>query len=112
MGRLVYDSTTSINLDDRTLAHLQIVIGAKLRRGESFPFRWKLPDGAGGPPGSLWIAPGISLYFRYDESRLPNINLDWISALTASSNSDAGLRLISEPIAAQDDVRDERVGRL
>lgn len=38
MGKLYYDSTLNTDIDDRTLAHLQVVIGAKLRRGESFYF--------------------------------------------------------------------------
>lgn len=41
MGKLVYDSTFTAEFDDRLLTHLQIVIGMKLRRGESFMFSWK-----------------------------------------------------------------------
>ena len=33
MGKLTYDHSLSVDFDDRTLAHLQIVIGMKLRRG-------------------------------------------------------------------------------
>ncbi len=98
MGRLVYDSTTSINVDDRALAHLQIVIGAKLRRGESFPFLWKAAESLGGGVNSLWMAPGISLHFKYFGSRPPSINYDWLDALIRTSNSDAGLRLMDELI--------------
>ena len=36
MGKLTYDSTLTVDFDDRVLAHLQLVIGAKLRRAESF----------------------------------------------------------------------------
>jgi hypothetical protein len=35
MGAFNYDSTLKVDFDDRVLAHIQIVIGAKLRRGES-----------------------------------------------------------------------------
>ena len=96
MGQLVYNSSTWVDMDDRTLAHLQIVIGAKLRRGEGFPFRWALDSDEGEVDG-LWIAPGISLRFAYDRSELPQINLDWIDALTASANSDFGLQVVPEP---------------
>jgi hypothetical protein len=41
MGKLAYDRSLTIDFDDRTLAHLQIVIGMKMRRGESFYFSWK-----------------------------------------------------------------------
>ena len=35
MGKLTYDSTMTVDFDDRVLAHLQLVIGAKLRRAET-----------------------------------------------------------------------------
>ena len=41
MGRLIYDNTTAVEFDDRVLAHLQLVIGTKLRRGEGFFLNWK-----------------------------------------------------------------------
>ena len=40
MGTLTYDSKLSASFDDRVLAHLQIVIWAKIRRGEPFSFTW------------------------------------------------------------------------
>lgn len=93
MGKLIYHSEISMDFEDRVLAHLQIVIGTKLRRGESFIFSWRV-DGAG---NTLWLAPGIPLHFKYDGSRLPPINHAWIKALTASANSAGGLHLIPEP---------------
>ena len=99
MGRLVYDSTTTINMEDRALAHLQIVIGAKLRRGECFPLRWKASESLGGGMNSLWMTPGVSLHFNYFGSRPPQINLAWIEVLVASSNSEGGLQLVPEPSA-------------
>jgi hypothetical protein len=41
MGRLTYDSHFSVDFDDRTLAHLQLVIVAKLRRNEAFFLSWR-----------------------------------------------------------------------
>jgi hypothetical protein len=38
MGRLTYDSTNIVDFEDRLLAHLQIVIGRKIRFGQSFYF--------------------------------------------------------------------------
>lgn len=41
MGTLFYgDNRFAIGIDDRSLAHLQLVILAKLRRDESFSFTW------------------------------------------------------------------------
>ena len=44
MGKFIYDGNIKVDFEDRLLAHLQAVIMAKVRRGESFPFTWK--DGA------------------------------------------------------------------
>jgi hypothetical protein len=104
---LVYDSTTTINMEDRTLAHLQIVIGAKLRRGECFSLRWKSAESMGGGLNGLWMAPGISLHFKYFGSRPPRINAAWIDALASSSNSDAGLQLVPEPAEPSETALDQ-----
>jgi hypothetical protein len=109
VGRLIYDSATTINMEDRTLAHLQIVIGAKLRRGECFPFRWKAAESLGGGLNSLWMAPNISLHFKYFGSRPPRINMAWIDALALSSNSEAGLQLVPEPTNAPEESKTENV---
>jgi hypothetical protein len=107
VGRLTYDSTTSINMEDRTLAHLQVVIGAKLRRGESFPLRWRSAESLGGSINSLWMAPGVSLHFKYVGSRPPRLNREWLDALVKSSNSEAGLQLMPEPAEPSANARSE-----
>lgn len=108
MGRLIYNSTTQVSIDDRILAHLQIVIGAKLRRGESFYFSWKDPD----RPiehETLWLTPNTSLHYKYHESRLPTINRAWVVALAATSNAGGGLHLVAEPPdTGQDEDGDRR----
>jgi hypothetical protein len=38
MGKLTYGSTNTVEFDDRLLTHLQIVIGMKIRNGQSFYF--------------------------------------------------------------------------
>ena len=43
---LVYHSTTTLMIDDRVLAHLQVVIINKLRRRESFTFTWRDEGGS------------------------------------------------------------------
>jgi hypothetical protein len=47
MGKLVYAGTTEIGFEDRVLAHLQIVIGLKLRRKEGFFFSWRDDQASG-----------------------------------------------------------------
>jgi hypothetical protein len=97
MGKLHYDSALTVDFDDRVLAHLQIVIGAKLRRGESFYFSWKDDPAVGDGRSTIWLAPNIPLHYKYFGSRLPSLNREWILALSASSNSASGLQIVPEP---------------
>jgi hypothetical protein len=100
LGKILYgDSGIEIPFDDRDMAHLQIVIGAKLRRKESFFFSWRDdPAGAGGH-NALWIDCAIPLFFRYFGSKSPTINREWIAILAESSNSPGGLQFTPEPEA-------------
>jgi hypothetical protein len=99
LGTLTYDSKLSATFDDRVLAHLQIVIWAKVRRGEQFAFSWT--DGESERNGygrtSIWISPNISLSFQYFGSKMPLINGEWIEALTRSANTAGGLHIVPEP---------------
>ena len=97
MGKLIYDSTMTIDFDDRILAHLQVVIGAKLRRGESFFFSWKEDNRIGDGRTSIWLQPTIPLSFKYFGSRTPSINRLWIEALMTAANSANGLHILPEP---------------
>ncbi len=98
MGILIYGNTgLQIELDDRVLTHLQVVIIAKLRRNEGFPFSWRDPESTGDGRGSLWLHSSIPLYFRYDSHETPKINRTWLEILTISSNTAAGLRVVEEP---------------
>lgn len=96
MGSLNYDSRITVELDDRTLAHLQLVIWSKLRRGEHFSFTWT--DESTTPRRtSVWCAPNIPMVFEYDQSDPAELNPRWMELLTKSANSGAGLRLLPEP---------------
>jgi hypothetical protein len=101
MGSLVYPTGRSdpINFSDRTLAHLQIVIGSKLRLRQSFFFSWVEPVGAGGGRGSIWLDANIPLAFNYESSERYKINREWLELLMASANSSVGLQLVAEPVA-------------
>jgi len=97
VGTLTYDSKLSGTFEDRLLAHLQVVIWAKVRRGESFAFTWDDQQRAGYGRSSIWISPNISLAFQYFGSRTPAVNRAWIEALTKSANSAGGLQVVPEP---------------
>ena len=86
-----------IVFDDRVLAHLQIAIGAKLRRHESFFLSWRDESETGSGRSSIWLDSAIPLYFRYFGGRTPEINREWITILMDSSHSSAGMQLLREP---------------
>ncbi|NQX13766.1 ATP-dependent DNA ligase [Microbacteriaceae bacterium VKM Ac-2855] len=97
MGRLIYDSSLEVDFDDRLLAHLQIVIGQKLARSESFYFSWKDSLSVGDGRSSIWLHPAIPLRFKFLGGRPPAINPEWVRSLLADSHTPAGLRISPEP---------------
>ncbi|MFM9921301.1 ATP-dependent DNA ligase [Lacisediminihabitans sp. H27-G8] len=105
MGALYYgDARVAIAIDDRTLAHLRLVILSRLRRGESFPFSWEKPADEGSGRGTIWLHPSIALAFDFSGSREPSVNKTWIDALLICSMSLAGLRAVDEPPEKHDPV--------
>lgn len=97
MGKFIYDSTTKVDFEDRLLAHLQLVIGAKIRRGEGFHFAWKDDPSIGNGRTMVWVHPGLSLVYKFYGSRQPEINRAWIEALMYTANSPTGLYAVPEP---------------
>jgi hypothetical protein len=97
MGRFIYEGGVKTEIEDRSLSHLQLVITAKLRRGEPFSFTWREDPSVGGGRTTVWIHAGSSLVFKYHGSRQPSISRDWIDALAFTANSPSGLYLAPEP---------------
>jgi hypothetical protein len=99
MGKLLYGAKFEMLIEDRPLAHLQLVIASKIKRGERFFLSWVDAKEEGGGRTVLWIEPSISLVFRYSKPNMPSINREWLAELTESANSAQGLRLLEEPAA-------------
>ncbi|KAA9084952.1 DUF7882 family protein [Microbacterium radiodurans] len=98
MGRFIYGTQrTRIEIEDRALAHLQRVIGNKLRRNERFFFSWKEDVSVGGGRRTVWVHHGADLEFAYYGSRTPSMSRDWLEALNTVANSSTGLYLVPEP---------------
>ncbi|KHK96522.1 ATP-dependent DNA ligase [Microbacterium mangrovi] len=97
MGKFVYDQSVKVTFDDRVLAHLMVVIGAKLRRGEAFHFTWREDLSVGGGRTTVWVHPGVSIVYKFSGSRQPALNRAWIDALAMTANSPSGLYVVSEP---------------
>lgn len=98
MGRFVYENGQEVEIEDRALRHLQMVMTSKLRRGEPFAFRWKDDHSTGGGRTTVWIHAVSNLVYRYHCSRQPQIKRAWVDALAQTANSPSGLCLVSEPV--------------
>lgn len=109
MGKFVYEGGVKTEIEDRALTHLQLVITAKLRRGEPFPFSWREDASVGGGRVTVWVQPGSSLVFKYFGSRQPAVNRAWIEALAFTANAPSGLYLVPEPAEAGEHVGDASI---
>jgi hypothetical protein len=95
MGKLQCGCAFEVDFDDRLLAHLQAVIGDKLRRGESFFLTWH--DEVGGGISTVWLERGAPLAFRDRGGGVTDLNDEWVSILAESADSPQGLRVTEEP---------------
>ncbi len=100
MGHMLYGSTpTAIELDDRTLAHVELVTLAKLRRNESFALTLDAPDGS---RSTYWLNAGSPLEFHFTVGR-QEINREWLDLIIDTANSTGGMRLVPEPETTKGD---------
>jgi hypothetical protein len=100
MGSLLYGGVL-VDFDDRLLAHLQIVIVQKLRRGEGFLMSWR--DATEGAKGysAIWLHPAQHLFFKFDGLWDGALNEDWIDQLNLAANSSRGLLIMEEGSRAE-----------
>jgi hypothetical protein len=97
VGTIFYGgSETPIQIEDRALAHLKVVIATKLRRNESFTLSWRHPDDAPGGRSTIWIEPSIPLRFVFDSPEVPELNRAWVEELANSASSSGGITLLPE----------------
>lgn len=95
MGQLAYDHIgPAVDIDDRTLAHLKVVITAKLRRNESFTLSWTNPDAHGRT--TIWMHPSIPVGFDFDGPEPTDLNRQWIKQLADSAVGAQGIVLTGE----------------
>ena len=98
MGKFIYGTPSiTVEFDDRVLAHLQVVILAKLRRGESFTFSWEYSSSHGGGHSSVWLHPAIPVQFDFEVKKDPALNRAWLEELVQLANTPAGLKIVPEP---------------
>ncbi|MDD7928866.1 DUF7882 family protein [Microbacterium thalli] len=88
MGQLHYgNSDTRIEIPDRLLAHLKVVIATKLRRNESFMMSWTNDESR----SSIWLQPSIPLRFVFDTADMEVLNPQAVRDMANAATSSAGL---------------------
>jgi hypothetical protein len=103
MGYLIYGRKGGrVAIEDRALAHLQIVMTSKLRKGEAFAFSWTDVAEEGAKRDTVWLHPSSTLRFRFAGRRIPALNPLWLEQLAELTDSDTGLHYVPEPITSLD----------
>lgn len=95
MGTLFYGQF-DVDIDDRLLAHIQIVMVNKFRRGEALLMSWIDAPSIGDGRSAIWLNPHVPVYFKFLGSRAPGIDREWLAILTESADSSTGLVLQDE----------------
>lgn len=102
MGKLIYDGEERpIFVEDRTLAHLKVVVAMKLRRHESFIVSWHHSGSEPGGRSSIWLHPSIPLQFVFDEPDPPQLDAQWIENMMHEVNSTGEIRIVDHPIGLE-----------
>lgn len=102
MGTLTYGGSTAYDLDDRTLAHLEAVIVAKLRRHEYLTLGWAIDAAEGSGRVHLSLHESVPLELAYRRTERHRLNRVWIDALMEQANSSQGIMLMTEDQAMAD----------
>ncbi|WP_066039407.1 DUF7882 family protein [Herbiconiux solani] len=98
MGLLLYaNDDQGVEFDDRTLAHLKLVIIGKLRRQESFALSWARSQASGSGRETIWLSPSIPLRFWIDNAEAGPLNRAWLDLLAQSAER-GDLRVTAEPV--------------
>jgi len=111
VGTIYYGgSATPIDIEDRALAHLKVVVATKLRRNESFTVSWQHPEDQPRGRSTLWLHPSIPLRFVFDDPEPAQLSRAWIEELANSANSSGGIMLVAEHFDTDPLLTDEQGG--
>ena len=109
MGKLHYGDST-FEMEDRLLAHLQLIIGVKLRRGENFFMSWKAADSSSSGRHAVWIDNGVPIHCEYEGAVPVEPNLTWAERLADLASKGGGLIIQAEdvPLGGPESADQER----
>lgn len=118
MGTLHYGATGEpIEMPDRILAHLKVLVSTKLRRNESFSLSWdRLSDGAV-ERSSIWLHCSIQLRFQIDAEAAKQLDRTYLQQLADQANSSTGVVIdlcdqVTEREISELDVRTPALARV
>jgi len=104
MGQLFYGSDPKpIEIDDRLLQYLQVVLATKLRRGESFTITWTDTESEHSRT-TLWIQPAISLRFQFSSADAQRLSGGYLRQLADQAAMSSGLLLNAATWRQQEDA--------
>lgn len=93
MGYLFYGNTAEpIEMPDRLLAHVKVVVATKLRRSESFTLTWRHAEDIPGGRSTIWLQPSIPLRFVF-HSESETLDHELLARFAQASNSSQGLTI-------------------
>jgi hypothetical protein len=102
MGQMYYaGSTEPIEIPDRILAHLKVVVSTKLRRSESFPLSWQRGEGPDAERSTIWLHAAIPLRFEVSQAAATNIDRGYLNELATAANSTGGIVVDISPDSAE-----------
>ena len=94
MGQLFYgDTAEPIEIPDRLLAHLKVVIATKLRRSESFTLSWSHRDGEPDGRTTIWLHSAIPMRFVFGDPEPEELDPALLVKLAKAANSSGGVTL-------------------
>lgn len=90
MGKLFYGTSSApIEIPDRLLAHVKVVMATKLRRGEAFTLSWTSQTGR----ESIWVQQSIPLRFVFSTPEPESLDPEVLSRLAKAANVAGNLAL-------------------
>lgn len=96
MGSLYYGGAGDpIEIPERLLAHIKVVMTAKLRRNEKFTLTWRCP---GEGRSTIWLDPSIPLRFVFDSPDPEPLDPVLLRMLADEASSARGLVIEFDPI--------------
>ena len=104
MGTLFYGGDrTPIRIDDRILAHLRVVVTAKMRRGEGFLLSWTDSVTIGDGRSSVWLNAGTDLHYKFDGAKEVKLDPALLDQLNVESIQARGIEISDASLAHRPD---------